>query len=184
MWFWQTWSTWTSQNCFGWVQNDNGIRADAYRSVPRSTSTTMQRASTIGSQGSVGVQAMVQSDQLCGEVEASQVSSAHQAATRRCSNERDQQAEAVILAGCGDFVRDTNQCRGALLFWDIRARVNSPPTPEYVPVGGGRPVEGLSMRQVTTHNVNSQPKFSRSASRLQVALIRQVYVGRIGTHKG
>ena len=59
LWFLQTWSTWTSQNCFGWVQNDNGIRADAYRSVPRSTSTTMQRASTIGSQGSVGVQAMV-----------------------------------------------------------------------------------------------------------------------------
>lgn len=105
---------------------------------------------------------------LCGEVEAAQVSSAHQAATRRCSNERDQQAEAVILAGCGDFVRDTNQCRGALLFWDIRARVNSPPTPEYVSVRGGRPVEGLSMRQVTTHNVNSQPKFSRSASRLAV----------------
>ena len=98
------------------LRNDNGIRADAYRSVPRSTSTTMQRASTIGSQGSVGVQAMVQSDQLCGEVEASQVSSAHQAATRRCSNEWDQQTEAVILVGCGDFVRDTNQCRGALLF--------------------------------------------------------------------
>jgi hypothetical protein len=183
LWFLQTWSTWTSQIFFSaGLRNDNGIRADAYRSVPRSTSTTMQRASTIGSQGSVGVQAMVQSDQLCGEVEASQVSSAHQAATRRCSNERDQQAEAVILAGCGDFVRDTNQCRGALLFWDIRARVNSPPTPEYVSVRGGRPVEGLSMRQVTTHNVNSQPKFSRSASRL--ALIRQVYVGRIGTHKG
>jgi hypothetical protein len=46
------------------LRNDNGIRADAYRSVPRSTSTTMQRASTIGSQGSVGVQAIVQSDQL------------------------------------------------------------------------------------------------------------------------
>ena len=116
LWFLQTWSTWTSQNCFGWVQNDNGIRADAYRSVPRSTSTTMQRASTIGSRGSVGVQAMVQSDQLCGEVEASQVSSAHQAATRRCSNKRDQQAEAVILAGCGDFVRDTTSAGGLFYF--------------------------------------------------------------------
>ena len=61
-----------------------------------------------------------------------------------------------------------HQSRGALLFRSVRARVNSPPTPEYVPVGGGRPVEGLSMRQVTTHNVNSQPKFSRSASRLAV----------------
>ena len=76
----------------------------------------MQRASTIGSQGSVGVQAMVQSDQLCGEVEASQVSSAHQAATRRCSNKRDQQAEAVILAGCGDFVRDTTSAGGLFYF--------------------------------------------------------------------
>ena len=118
---------------------------------------------------------MVQSDQLCGEVEASQVSSAHQAATRRCSNKRDQQAKAVILAGCGDFVRDTTSA-GGLFYFGMFAL--SPPTPEYVPVRGGRNVNETSYR----HNVNPQPKFSRSASRL--AVIKQVYVGRIGTHKG
>ena len=107
---------------------------------------------------------MVQSDQLCGEVEASQVSSAHQAATRRCSKKWDQQAEAVILAGCGDFVRDTSSARGLFNFWDIRARDNSPPTPEFVPVRVGRPINETSYN----HNVNSQPKFSRSASRLAV----------------
>ena len=146
MWFWQTWSTWTSQNCFGWVQNDNGIRADAYRSVPRSTSTTMQRASTtIGSRGSVGVQAMVQSDQLCGEVEASQVSSAHQAATRRCSKKWDQQAEAVILAGCGDFVRDTSSARGLFNFGiSVLAITRHRPRSLSQCV-----LDGLSMRQVT-----------------------------------
>ena len=146
LWFLQTWSTWTSQIFFSaGLRNDNGIRADAYRSVPRSTSTTMQRASTIGSQGSVGVQAMVQSDQLCGEVEASQVSSAHQAATRRCSNEWDQQTEAVILVGCGDFVRDTTSARGlfysgmsALALSRRRHRSMSQCV-----------VDGLSMRQVT-----------------------------------
>ena len=145
MWFWQTWSTWTSQNCFGWVQNDNGIRADAYRSVPRSTSTTMQRASTIGSQGSVGVQAMVQSDQLCGEVEASQVSSAHQAATRRCSNEWDQQTEAVILVGCGDFVRDTTSA-GGLFYFGMFALALSRRRHRSM---SQCVVDGLSMRQVT-----------------------------------
>ena len=97
-------------------------------------------------------------------MEAAQVSSAHQAATRRCSNEWDQQAEAVILAGCGDFVRDTSSARGLFNFWDIRARDNSPPTPEFVPVRVGRPINETSYN----HNVNSQPKFSRSASRLAV----------------
>jgi hypothetical protein len=57
------------------------------------------------------------------------------------------------------------------------AALGQPPTARRVEHSGLWPYS-----LVTTHNVNSQPKFSRSASRL--ALIRQVYVGRIGTHKG
>ena len=85
------------------------------------------------------------SDQLCGEVEASQVSSAHQAATRRCSNERDQQAGAVILAGCGDFVRDTTSA-GGLFYFGISVLALTRHRPRSMPQ---RVVDGLSMRQVT-----------------------------------
>jgi hypothetical protein len=126
--------------------------------------------------------AMVQSGSACaGEVESGAEFLSTSRAARQGSNKWDQQRRRQNLQSVVSCQR-YHQSRGALLFRSVRARVNSPPTPEYVPVGGGRPVEGLSMRQLTMHDVNSLPKLSKSASRL--ALIRQGYVGRIRTNKG
>ena len=150
-------------------------------SVTRSTSTTMLSAST-GISGIVGVQRWCNRVQLVlVKWKAAQSSSAHlgqhdKALTSGINNGGGKNLQSVV--SCQRY----HQSRGALLFRSVRARVNSPPTPEYVPVGGGRPVEGLSMRQLTMHDVNSLPKLSKSASRL--ALIRQGYVGRIRTNKG
>ncbi len=154
----------------------------AYETIQIVVGDAQYEYESTGISGIVGVQRWCNRVQLVlVKWKAAQSSSAH-------LGQHDKALTSGINSGGGKIYRSVVSCqryhqsRGALLFRSVRARVNSPPTPEYVPVGGGWPVEGLPMRQFTMHDVKSLPKLSKSASRL--ALIRQGYVGRIRTNKG